>query len=265
MGASNIINRIVKTKREEIERLKQAMPFRELQSRIKDIPECLDFRKAIDSNHCAIIAEVKKHSPSSGSLKEDADPCEVASLYVKYGAAAISVLTDRPSFHGSPEYLIDIKKVVRIPVLRKDFIIDTYQIYESRLMGADALLLISRLLPVEQLREFIQIAMSLKMWPLVEVHSREELENALAASAEIIGINNRDLKTFTTDIKTTIELAPFVPAGKTLISESGIKERRDVEILMKEGLRAFLIGEALMLAPDPGRKLMELSGRGGKS
>ncbi|HLA05286.1 MAG TPA: indole-3-glycerol phosphate synthase TrpC, partial [Syntrophales bacterium] len=209
--------------------------------------------------------EVKKHSPSSGSLKENADPRAVALLYEKYGAAAVSVLTDRVFFHGAPEYLIDIKKTVRIPVLRKDFIIDTYQIYETRLMGADALLLISRLLSVDKLREFIWIATSLKMWPLVEVHSREELEKALAASVEIIGINNRDLKTFTTDIKTTIELAPFVPAGKTLISESGIKERRDVEILMKEGLRAFLIGEALMLAPDPGRKLMELSGRGGKS
>ena len=260
MGASNILDRIVQTKREEIDGLKQAMPFRELQSRMKDMPECLDFRKAIDSGECAIIAEVKKHSPSKGTLKEDADPCAVASLYEKYGAAAISVLTDRVFFHGAPEYLIDIKKTVRIPVLRKDFIIDTYQIYETRLMGADALLLISRLLSVEQLREFIQMAMSLKMWPLVEVRSREELENALAAGAEIIGINNRNLKTFTTDIKTTIELAPFVPAGKTLISESGIKERKDVKILMKEGIRAFLIGEALMLASDPGRKLMELAG-----
>src|SRR3972149_6293929 len=260
MGASNILDRIVQTKREEIDRLKQAMPFGELQSRIKDIPECLDLRKAIDGNHCAIIAEVKKHSPSSGSLREDADPCAFALLYEKYGAAAVSVLTDRVFFHGAPEYLVDIKKAVRIPVLRKDFIIDIYQIYESRLMGADALLLISRLLPVEQLREFILIAMSLRMWPLVEVHSREELENALAAGAEIIGINNRDLKTFTTDIKTTIELAPLVPAGKTLVSESGIHSRKDIETLKKAGIRAFLIGEALMLAPDPGRKLMELAG-----
>ncbi len=263
MQETNILDRIVKAKRTEIERLKQSMPVSKLLDQLKDLPEGIDFRKAIDGKQCAIIAEVKKHSPSSGSLKENADPCQVAVLYAQNGAAAVSVLTEREFFHGAPEYLTAIKKVIRIPALRKDFIIDPYQIYETRCMGADALLLIAGLLPVGTLREFIHITLSLRMWPLVEVHSRSELEVALAADAEIIGINNRNLKTFTTDINTTSDLLPYVPAGKTLISESGISTRGDIEILMKAGVHAFLVGEALMLAPDPGRKLLELSGMGG--
>jgi indole-3-glycerol phosphate synthase len=260
-AGGNILAKIVDVKKREIAGLKRTMPIGALRDRLKDVTAGNDFRKAIDGKDCAIIAEVKKHSPSLGSLKEDADHRAIAALYEKNGAAAVSVLTDQVFFHGTPAYLTDIKKSVRIPVLRKDFIIDPYQIYEARVMGADALLLISRLLPVERLSEFIRITMSLGMWPLVEVHSQAELADALAAGAEIIGINNRDLKTFKTDIKTSRELAPFIPAGKTVISESGIRGREDVEILMQDGIHAFLIGEALMLAPDPGRKLRELSGR----
>jgi len=256
----DMLDKIIEVKRREIEQLKQTLPQAELQERVKGLRGAIDFRKAIDSGECAIIAEVKRHSPSKGSIREDADPCAVAALYERNGAAAISVLTDRPFFHGSPEYLIDIKKVVRIPVLRKDFIIDIYQIYESRLMGTDALLLIAGILPEKMLREYIHIAKALSIAPLVEAHSGEDLAIAIAAGAEIIGINNRDLKTFTTDIKTTIELAPLVPAGKTLISESGIRSRKDIETLKKAGIHAFLIGEALMLASDPGRKLRELAG-----
>jgi indole-3-glycerol phosphate synthase len=256
----DMLDKIIEVKRKEIEQLKKILPQAELQERAKNLWDTLDFKKAIDSRECAIIAEVKKHSPSKGSLREDADPCAVAALYEKNGAAAISVLTDRLFFHGSPEYLIDIKKIVQIPVLRKDFVIDAYQIYETRLMGADALLLIAGILSEKMLREYIQITKFLSMSPLVEVHSREELDIAIAAGAEIIGINNRDLKTFTTDIKTTIELAPLVPAGTTLISESGIKNRNDIEILKQAGVHAFLVGETLMLASDPGRKLRELAG-----
>jgi indole-3-glycerol phosphate synthase len=258
-----IINYIVKGKKRELDCLKQKTPFRDLQQQVKDSAPSAgrDFRKAISSGPCAIIAEVKKHSPSKGSLREDIDPGEVAVCYEKSGAAAISVLTEREFFYGSPDYLVAIKKRVTIPVLRKDFIIDPYQIYESKLLGADALLLISGLLSEERLREYIQTAMSLGIWPLVEVHTMADLQTALAAGAEIIGINNRDLKTFHTDINNSIALASHVPLGKTLISESGIATRDDITVLMQAGIHAFLIGEALMSAPDPGRKLRELSGQ----
>jgi indole-3-glycerol phosphate synthase len=255
-----ILDEIIETKRKEIEQLKQALPQAELQKRLVDMPDTFDFRKAIDSKDCAIIAEVKKHSPSRGSLKEDADHCSVAALYEENGAAAISVLTDSRFFHGSPDYLIDIRKIVRIPVLRKDFIIDPYQIYESRFMGADAVLLIAGILSEETLQKYIQIAKMLSIAPLVEAHSKEDLGIAVAAGAEIIGINNRNLKTFTTDIKTTLDLAPLIPPGKTIISESGIRKRKDIEIMSNAGVHAFLIGESLMLASEPGRKLRELAG-----
>jgi len=258
-----IIQDIVIAKQGELDCLKLKTSFRELQQQVKDVPPSAgrDFRQAVNAGSCAIIAEVKKHSPSKGTLREDIDPGEVAVLYEKNGAAAISVLTERKYFHGSPDFLVAIKKQVTIPVLRKDFIIDSYQIYETKLLGADALLLISGLLSEEQLREYIQTAMSLEIWPLVEVHSIADLQTALAAGADIIGINNRDLKTFHTDIHTTLLLASHVPAGKTLISESGISTREDIAILMLAGIRAFLIGEALMRAPDPGLKLRELSGQ----
>ncbi|MDP2268779.1 MAG: indole-3-glycerol phosphate synthase TrpC, partial [Deltaproteobacteria bacterium] len=249
-----ILQDIVAVKRIEIERLKQKTPLHVLQQRVKEsaVPAGRDFRQAIKSGTCAIIAEVKKHSPSKGSLREDIDPGEVAVLYEKSGAAAISVLTEREYFHGSPDYLVVIKKKVTIPVLRKDFIIDPYQIYETKLLGADALLLISGLLAEERLREYIQTAMSLGIWPLVEVHTIADLQTALAAGAEIIGINNRDLQTFKTDINISLALAPYIPPGKAIISASGIANRDDIAVLMQAGIHAFLIGEALMSAPDPG-------------
>lgn len=258
-----ILQDIVEVKKREVDRLKQRTPFRELLQQVKNSVASAgrDFRQAIRSGPCAIIAEVKKHSPSKGSLREDIDPGEVAVRYEKSGAAAISVLTDREFFHGSPDYLVAIKQMVTIPVLRKDFIIDPYQIYETKLLGADALLLISGLLSAERLHEYIQTAMSLGIWPLVEVHTIADLQTALAAGAEIIGINNRDLKTFHTDINNSLALASHVPPGKTLISESGIGTRDDIAILMRAGIHAFLIGEALMSAADPGLKLRELSGR----
>ena len=257
-----MLDKIIAVKEREIEVLKEAMPLIELKERVKDLPECSDFRSAIGSGECSIVAEVKRHSPSKGSLKEDIDPGSVAVLYERNGAAAISVLTDQEFFHGSSQTLTSVKEAVRIPVLRKDFLIDPYQVYESKLMGADAVLLIAGLLSEERLREYIEITLSLGLWPLVEVHSLADLKVALAAGAEIIGINNRDLTTFQTDLRTTVELLPSVPPGKIVISESGINRRDDIETLMKAGVHAFLIGEALMLAPDPGLKLRELSGRG---
>jgi len=258
-----ILQEIVEVKKIEIDRLKRRTPLRELQQQIKDTArnEQRDFRHAISSGACAIIAEIKKHSPSKGSLKEEIDPVEVAILYETNGAAAISVLTERKFFHGAPEYLVAIKQRVGIPVLRKDFIIDPYQIYETKLLGADALLLIAGLLSEEQLREYIQMALSLGIWPLVEIHTIDDLQTALAAGAEIIGINNRDLVTFNTDIYHSLALAPFVPEGKTLISESGISSRHDIVMMMQAGIHAFLIGETLMSAADPGQKLREMSGK----
>ncbi|MCG6535983.1 MAG: indole-3-glycerol phosphate synthase TrpC [Syntrophales bacterium LBB04] len=257
----DILDRIVLAKQREVERLRESMSLEELQDRVKGLSNGLDFKKAIESGECSVIAEVKKHSPSKGSLREDIEPSELAILYENNGAVAISVLTDREFFHGSPEYLMDIKKSVQIPVLRKDFLIDLYQIYEAKLMGADALLLIAGLLNEERLREYIKVTMSLGIWPLVEVHAREDLKMALASGAEIIGINNRDLKNFTTDIRTTINLAPLVPKNKTLISESGIYNRQDIERLMNADIHAFLVGEALMSASDPGLMLRKLAGR----
>ncbi len=259
----NILDKIVAAKRREVGLLKQSRPLGELRDQVADLPAGAgpDFRAALNVGPCAIIAEIKKHSPSRGSLREDIDPGEVALLYERHGAAAISVLTEREFFHGAAEYLAAVKKKVGIPVLRKDFIIDPYQIYETRLLGADALLLIAGLLPVGELREFISLAMSLGIWPLVEVHSGVDLAIALAAGAEIIGINNRDLTTFTVDIGNTLALAREIPPGKTLISESGIGSREQIVTLMQAGIRGFLIGETLMSAADPGRKLGELLGR----
>ncbi len=255
------LEKIIEVKREEVTRLRQRTPLEELQAMVKGRPAGLDFRGAITSGACSIIAEVKKYSPSKGSLREDLQPSFVASLYEKNGAAAVSVLTDREFFHGSPDYLRDIKETVRIPVLRKDFIIDPYQIYESKLLGADAMLLIAGLLPEIILREYIDLTMSLGVWPLVEVHAPADLAVALSAGAEIIGINNRDLHTFATDINTTLRLAPLIPPGKTVISESAIRTRDDITTLMEAGIHAFLVGEALVSAADPGCKLRELLGR----
>lgn len=259
----NILDEIIEAKKKEVERSKRSMPLSELRARLKDAPAATvpDFRVALEGSNCSIIAEVKRHSPSRGALCEGIDPGDVASVYEQNGAAAISVLTEREFFHGSPDDLIAIKKRVAIPVLRKDFIIDPYQIYESRLIGADALLLIAGVLPEKQLQEFLQLAESLHVRPLVEVHTGADLETALAAGAEIIGINNRDLQTFVTDIRNTLVLAAQVPAGKILVSESGIRNRADILTLQEAGIHAFLIGETLMRAAEPGRKLRELSGR----
>jgi indole-3-glycerol phosphate synthase len=205
---------------------------------------------------------VKSRSPSRGRIREDFDPFKIAAIYQENGAAAVSVLTDEEFFEGDRRYLSGIRKAVDLPLLRKDFIIDPYQIYETRMLGGDALLLIARLLAEEHLREYIRLAESVDLSPLVEVHTREELDKALASGAEIIGINNRDLKTFSTDLGVTLDLAPFIPGDRLVVSESGINTRGDIEILMKAGIHSFLVGEALMRAEDIGGKLRELLDRG---
>lgn len=254
-----ILDKIVDTKKEEVAQSKKDVPLADLQKRISELNACRDFKAAISGGSCAIIAEVKCASPSRGRLVENFDPVKIAAAYEKNGAAAISVLTDEKYFMGKKEYLTQIKTGVRLPLLRKDFIIDPYQIYESRVIGADAVLLIVRILGA-RLGEFIELARQLGLAALTEVHTAAELETALKSGADIIGINNRNLDTFVTDINTCQELARFIPAGVVRVAESGIKNREDIEKIMQSGIPAFLIGEALVTAPDIGKKLREFRG-----
>ena len=227
---------------------------------LSQFPPTRDFRSALIAGPRAIIAEVKRKSPSRGVLREDFDPIMMASIYEKNGAAAVSVLTDREFFGGSDSDLVGIRREVGLPLLRKDFIIDASQIFESRMLGADAILLIARILSESFLKSFLETAGSLGLSALVEVHDRADVEKALAAGAEIIGINNRDLATFSTDIRTTLDLLEVIPQGKIVVSESGINSKGDIELLASAGAHAFLIGEALVKEADPAAKLRELMG-----
>jgi indole-3-glycerol phosphate synthase len=254
-----ILDKIVATKKEEVALSKKKMPLAHLQEAINELTPCRDFRAAIGSGSCAIIAEVKCASPSRGRLVEDFDPVKIAATYEKNGAAAISVLTDEKYFLGDKKYLAQIKADVQLPLLRKDFLIDPYQIYESRAIGADAVLLIVRILGAH-LHEFMRLAGQLNLATLTEVHTAAELEIALAAGADIIGINNRNLDTFVTDINTCKELARSIPADIVTVAESGIRNRGDIENIMQSGISAFLIGEALVTAADIGKRLKEFRG-----
>ena len=254
-----VLEGIVNAKRREISSRKGIAPLFRLREVMRDLSPPRDFMRAINRLPCSIIAEVKKRSPSKGRIRGDFDPLKIAALYQENGAAAISVLTDEEFFGGSRTYLSGIREVVDIPLLRKDFIIDPYQIYETRALGGDALLLIASLLE-GQLEEYIRLAQKVGLATLVEIHTREELEKALATDAEIIGINNRDLKTFSTDLETTLELAPSIPKDRIVVSESGINTREDIETLMQAGVHSFLVGEALMRSEDIGGKLRELLG-----
>ena len=256
-----ILDRIVKAKQEEVVFLKQGKPLEQIKDEALNTPLPRNFKAAVGGTGCSIIAEIKRRSPSKGRIREDFDHIDIASCYENHGAAAISVLTDQKFFGGERAYLSEIKEVVSVPLLRKDFIIDSYQIYETRVLGGDALLLIAGLMGLDTLREFIGLTESLGLSPLVEVHSAGEMEKALGAGAKIIGINNRDLKTFETDLKTSFDLLSAVPKGTAVISESGIHTRRDIEMLMNNGVHAFLVGETLMGAADIGAKLDELRGR----
>jgi len=205
-----------------------------------------------------LIAEVKKASPSRGLIRPDFDPVAIARTYESAGASTISVLTDEQYFQGRLEYLAAIRAAVNLPLLRKDFIIDAYQVFESRAAQADGILLIVAALSRGQLSEFLGLADELGMASLVEVHTAEELDAALQVGARIVGVNNRDLRTFETKLETTLELASSVPADRVLVSESGILTRADVERLMEAGVDAILVGESLMRDPDPGVKVREL-------
>jgi len=258
---TSIFEQIFDAKRSDVAQLKMAIPIDELKKMVQDSPACRDFKGALTSRECAVIAEVKFRSPSKGQLRSGLDPAIIAESYESNGAAAISVLTDQTFFGGEKFYLKIIRRVVSLPLLRKDFILDPWQIYESRMLGADAILLIVAMLEERQLREYLALAGMLGLAVLVEVHDREELECALAAGAEIIGINNRDLKTFVTDLNTSLELIASIPRDRIVVSESGIRSRDDIRRMIAAGISAFLIGETLMTTPDIGQKLRELQGR----
>jgi indole-3-glycerol phosphate synthase len=254
-----ILDKIIETKKEEVVLLKKESTVVQLQKTIAGLKPCRDFRQALKRDACNIIAEVKCASPSRGRLVADFDPVKIAGVYEKNGAAAISVLTDEKYFSGHKNYLMQIRQYVKLPLLRKDFIIDPIQIYETRAIGADAILLIVRALG-KKLAEFISITNELGLSSLVEVHTEDELDLALAAHAEIIGINNRNLDTFVTNIEISRRIKALIPADKVVVAESGIRERKDIESLMQGGIRAFLIGEYLAAAPDIGKKLREFKG-----
>jgi indole-3-glycerol phosphate synthase len=254
-----ILDKIIETKKTEVEQLKRHATVAALGKTIAQLEPCRDFRQAISAKQCAVIAEVKCSSPSRGRLIADFDPLRIASIYEQNGASAISVLTDEKYFAGHKNYLTQIRQSVELPLLRKDFIIDPLQIYETRAIGADAVLLIARILG-RKLAEFILLSKELELSSLVEVHTAEELDLALKAGAEIIGVNNRNLNTFVTDIETNRKLRRQIPADKIVVAESGIMERADIESLMQAGIYVFLIGEALITAQDIGKKLRVLKG-----
>jgi indole-3-glycerol phosphate synthase len=253
-----MLDKIIASKKEEVEQRKKTLPLSRLEERIAQQKPPLDFASALRGDHIRLIAEIKRSSPSQGILRPGLNPAELAKTYVKGGAAAISVLTEANYFMGSIDYLAAIKEVVELPLLRKDFIFDPYQLYESRACGADALLLIVAILSQGQLEELLSLSHSLGLRCLVEVHNEGEVKRALLSGAEIIGINNRDLNTFTVDITTTRRLRPLIPQERIVISESGIKSKRDIEKLGKWGVNAVLVGEALVTAGDVRAKMKEL-------
>ena len=256
-----ILDTIVAHKRTELADDKQRMPLDTLKRKVRDLPPTRDFRAALSvPNSVRLIAEVKKKSPSKGIIREDFNPVRIAQTYATNGASAISVLTDHEFFAGELAYLSAIREAVTLPLLRKDFTIDPYHIYQARLAGADAILLIVSILTLEQLREFTEMARSLGLASLVEVHTEEELALALAGGAEIVGINNRDLKTFHTDIATTFHLRDSIPTDKVVVSESGINTHEDVMRLKEAGINAILVGESLMRSPNIEDKVRELLG-----
>ncbi|MBI5136549.1 MAG: indole-3-glycerol phosphate synthase TrpC [Nitrospirae bacterium] len=262
-GTPDVLARIVATKREEVAAAKARRPLAAWSSELESLPPTRDFRAAITrtGGPARVIAEVKKASPSKGVIREHFDPVAIATAYRAGGASAISVLTDEKYFQGSPEYLKAVRRAVDLPLLRKDFTIDPYQIHEARLWGADAVLLIAAILTTAQLRAWRELAASLGLAALVEVHTAAELESAVASGADIIGINNRNLVTFETRLETTYELVKGIPDGVAKVSESGIFTRAEVRALeARGGIDAILVGEALMRQDDVAAALRGLIG-----
>lgn len=255
-----ILDRIMTHKLNEVAVAKQARPLNELLAAVEHAPPPRDFLAAMQRETVALIAEVKKASPSKGVFLVDFDPIAIAEEYATHGAAAISVLTDSEFFQGSLANLENIRQAVDVPLLRKEFVLDTYQVIEGRVAGADAILLIVACLDDAQLRDLYQYITELGMHALIEVHTTQEMERALQLAPSIIGINNRDLHTFKVDLNTTVELAAMCPPDITLIGESGIYIPDDVSRLAASGVRAILVGESLIKADDRPAQIQALSG-----
>ena len=262
----DILARILERKREEIAAGQRATSLREMRRRAQDAPPPRGFRAALESKigagRPAVVAEIKRASPSRGVIRRDFDPPRIAASYERAGAAALSVLTDREFFQGAPDHLRAARAATDLPVLRKDFLVDPWQIHEARTMGADCVLLIVAALEDGALRDLAALAGERGLDTLVEVHEEAELERALRIPAPLIGINNRDLRTFETSLATTAKLAPRIPADRLTVAESGIATREHVAELRARGVHAFLVGEAFMSAPDPGERLSRLFGEG---
>ena len=258
---SNILERIVASKKSEIAACKAARPEAELERQLAATPPALDFMSALMAPaDVRIIAEVKKASPSAGVIRNDFDPVTIARIYATHGAACISVLTDKPFFQGNLENLTRIRAAASVPLLRKDFILTRYQILEARLAGADAILLIAEILSTGEMAQLLREAHSLGLQALVELHDAENLQAVIDSGARMIGVNNRNLRTFETRLEHTVEIARRVPKDCCLVSESGIRTHADVKFLQQAGVRAILVGESLMRSPDIGRQLDLLRG-----
>ncbi len=259
---SDILKRILAVKQEEVAAARARQPLATVQAAAAAQPAPRDFsgalRARVAEGRAAIIAEVKKASPSKGVLRADFDPAAIAATYERHGAACLSVLTDRQFFQGAPEYLQAARAACALPVLRKDFLVDAYQVHEARAMGADAILLIAAALDLPTMREFERIAHGYGMSVLVEVHDGDELTTALQLATPLIGINNRNLRTFEVSLQTTLDLLPRIPADRLVVTESGILAADDVRRMRSHRVHAFLVGEAFMRAEDPGEALAAL-------
>ena len=260
----DILKRIIRHKAVEVGERAAEVSLAEMSARAERAPAVRPFTNAlmsrIKAGHPAIIAEIKKASPSRGLLREHFDPSEIAVSYAEHDATALSILTDHEFFQGSDRDLEQARKACPLPVLRKDFMLDAYQVYEARALGADCVLLIVAALGDALLKELAGLAAHLEMDVLVEVHDRDELQRALALNPRLLGINNRDLRNFHTTLDTTLSLIKDVPTESTVVTESGIHSRENVKLMREHGVHAFLVGEAFMRAEDPGVKLSELFG-----
>ncbi len=258
----DILNKILARKVEEIAERSQRVSLRMLSEHAAAQPPSRGFLAALEDKlsrgQPAVIAEIKKASPSKGVMRPDFQPTEIAASYAQAGAACLSVLTDVDFFQGADEYLQQARAACALPVLRKDFVIDPYQVYEARALGADCILLIAAALDDVKLRDLAQLAWHLDMEVLIEVHDRDELERALPVNSTLIGINNRNLRTFETRLETTLDLLPLIPSNRLVVTESAIHTRDDVARMQAQGVNIFLVGEAFMRAPDPGAELARL-------
>jgi len=256
---SDILNKILAVKAQEVAAAQALKPLATIRGEAAQAGPARDFvaaiRGKISSGHAAVIAEIKKASPSKGVLRADFRPAEIAVSYARHGAACLSVLTDEQFFQGSAEYLKQARAACALPVLRKDFIVDEYQIYQARAMGADAILLIAAALDVKQMQKFEALAHGLGMAVLVEVHDGAELDAALQLTTPLIGVNNRNLRSFEVSLQTTLDLLPRIPKDRIVVTESGILKAEDVKLMRGHQVHAFLVGEAFMRAEDPGVEL----------